>query len=73
MPFMQGRMLASARGSMISIAPYRTAKYPYCLTKRQYGYFLCNCIGGRQAGFQHIRHKRAVISVIAGGHKGDVE
>lgn len=39
MPFMQGRMLASARGSMINIDPYRTAKYQYCLTKGNTGIF----------------------------------
>ena len=32
-------MLASARGSMINIDPYRTAKYPYCLTKGNTGIF----------------------------------
>ena len=32
-------MLASARRSMTSIDPYRTAKYPYCLTKGNTGIF----------------------------------
>ena len=32
-------MFASARRSMTSIDPYRTAKYPYCLTKGNTGIF----------------------------------